>query len=198
MDSVEKHNMAENPSSEMADEVPDVQAARSLPHLTAVLESIQDGLIVIDRDWRCTYVNKTAATLLGTVPGELIGKVIWEALPELQQSRSYRELTLAAERKASVKFEEYCAALQRWYECRCYPVDGGLILFLTDITERKGTEETLKRNRTVLMQAGKMANLGAWSIEFTQNSSELNRGPLQWCDEVYRIFGYEPGSVEGD
>ncbi len=184
--------MARNPNSD----VYGVQAEQDLPQLTAVLESIQDGLVVIDRDWRCTYVNKTAAALFETSPEEPVGTVVWELLPELRQPRPYRELTLATERGVSVQFEEYHAARARWYECRCYPVDRGLILFLTDITERKDTEEALKRNRTVLMQAGKMANLGAWSIEFIQDSGELDTGSLQWCDEVYRIFGYDPGSVD--
>jgi PAS domain S-box-containing protein len=173
-----------------------VQTEQNLPQLRPVLESIHDGLIVLDGSWLCTYVNKAAAAFLQTTPDELTGKTIWEAFPEPERSRLYREFTFAADHHELVKIEEYFAPLHRWYECRCYPINGGLTLFLVDITERKSTEEALKRSRTVLLQAGKMANLGAWSIELTYNVDEINRNPLQWCDEVYRIFGYEPGSVE--
>jgi PAS domain S-box-containing protein len=186
--------MATQSSSETANDL--VQAGQNPPPLAAFLESIQDGLVVLDGNWLCTYVNKAAAAFLKTTPDDCIGKTIWEVFPQSQHSHLRRRLTLVARQKASVRFEGYCAPRQRWYECRCYPIDGGLTLFLVDITERKHTEEALKRSRTVLAQAGKMANLGVWSIEFTRSLDEINLCPLRWCDQVYRIFGYEPGSVE--
>jgi PAS domain S-box-containing protein len=64
-----------------------------------------------------------------------------------------------------------------------------------DITERKRAEEDLKRSESILAQAGEVAHLGAWEIEFTA-SGDVNQNPLRWSDEVYRIFGYAPQSVE--
>jgi PAS domain S-box-containing protein len=69
------------------------------------------------------------------------------------------------------------------------------VLTLRDITERKKAEEALQRSEAVLAQAGKMAQIGAWDIEFS-NYDDLNDNPLRWSDEVYRILGYEPGKVE--
>jgi PAS domain S-box-containing protein len=40
-----------------------------------------------------------------------------------------------------------------------------------------------------------MASLGAWEVDLTR-SAEINENPLIWSDQVYRIYGYEPGSVE--
>ncbi|MGE5359885.1 MAG: PAS domain S-box protein [Bacteroidales bacterium] len=64
-----------------------------------------------------------------------------------------------------------------------------------DITERKRAEDALRRNEATLAQAGKMASLGAWHIDFSQ-AGDVNANPLHWSDEVYRIFGYEPGEVD--
>ncbi len=64
-----------------------------------------------------------------------------------------------------------------------------------DITERKRAEEALKRKEAMLSQAGEMASFGAWEVEFTDHEN-INNNPLRWSDEVYRIFGYSPGSVE--
>ena len=63
-----------------------------------------------------------------------------------------------------------------------------------DITERKRAEETLFRSEALLVQAGQMASLGAWEIEFL-DLRNLNANPLRWSEEVYRIFGYPPGAV---
>lgn len=77
--------------------------------------------------------------------------------------------------------------------------DGGDILgFLAiqrDITRRKQVEEALERSQATLAQAGQMTHLGAWEIEISK-PEDLNANPLRWSDEVYRIFGYEPGAVE--
>ncbi len=64
-----------------------------------------------------------------------------------------------------------------------------------EIAERKRAEDALRRSEAILKQAGQMTHLGAWEIEFL-NQSDVNANPLHWSDEVYRIFGYEPGHVE--
>jgi PAS domain S-box-containing protein len=64
-----------------------------------------------------------------------------------------------------------------------------------DITERRRADEALMRSESILKQAGMMANLGAWVIEFHDHES-IFTNHLDWSDQVYRIFGYEPGSVE--
>lgn len=64
----------------------------------------------------------------------------------------------------------------------------------TDVTEKKNADEAVKRIVTILKQAGLMASLGAWEIEF-ENGYVPDSGNLRWSDQVYRIFGFTPGSV---
>ena len=65
---------------------------------------------------------------------------------------------------------------------------------IADITERKNADEAVKRSVTILKQAGLMASLGAWEIEYEKrNGSDYSN--LRWSDQVYRIFGFAPGSV---
>ena len=66
---------------------------------------------------------------------------------------------------------------------------------ITDITERKQAEEAMRRSEAVLAQAGEMASLGAWWIDYS-NLDDLNANPLHWSPEVFRIFGYLPDEVE--
>ncbi len=115
-----------------------------LPPLEAALTGIDDGLFVLDKDWRCTYVNKAAATFLGSTPRESIGKVVWEALPHARDSRLYEEFVRAVEQKVVVRFEEYHEPFGRWYEWRCYPADGGLTVLLHDTTGHRLIEEAAR------------------------------------------------------
>lgn len=63
-----------------------------------------------------------------------------------------------------------------------------------DITERKRAEEDIRRSEAILNQAGMIANLGVWEIKFVQ-WDDINKNPLYWSDQTYRIFGYTPGSI---
>ena len=64
-----------------------------------------------------------------------------------------------------------------------------------EIRLRRQVEDALRRSEAILKQAGQMARLGAWEIEFL-NRDDPDNNPLRWSEEVYRIFGYEPGGVE--
>ncbi|MDQ7784209.1 MAG: PAS domain S-box protein, partial [Desulfomonilaceae bacterium] len=56
------------------------------------------------------------------------------------------------------------------------------------ITERKRTEAALKENHRRLEQSQRIARIGNWEWD-------TNSGAVYWSDEMYRIFGLEPGSV---
>lgn len=47
-----------------------------------VLERVSDAVYAVDTEWRFTYVNERAETLLDRTEGELLGTVLWDAFPE--------------------------------------------------------------------------------------------------------------------
>ncbi|HBB89386.1 MAG TPA: hypothetical protein DC047_17420 [Blastocatellia bacterium] len=107
-----------------------------------ILESITDNFFAVDKDWRYTYFNKHAEDqlkLLGKVPANLIGKVLWDVFPNptsgAQLHRSMKERTVVTD-------ENYSPRLREWYENRIYPnPDGGLAIFQRYVTDRKVAEE---------------------------------------------------------
>ena len=66
--------------------------------------------------------------------------------------------------------------------------------FMVDITERKRAEEELRRSEMNLAESQRIAHLGSWEWD-------VNSGETLWSDEVFRMYGYEPGAfvpgVEG-
>ena len=117
-----------------------------LAQCEAVIAGIQDGLLVLDKDWRCTYVNEPAAAFLETAADRLIGKVVWEVFPASRYPRLHEEFTRAAEQKVFVRFEEFYEPLGHWYECACYPTDDGLTVVFRDPTSHKQADEALRES----------------------------------------------------
>lgn len=60
-----------------------------------------------------------------------------------------------------------------------------------DITDRKLAEQKLQASQASLANAQRIAHLGNWDYD-------LRSGQIQWSSEVYRIFGFEPGSIRPD
>jgi PAS domain S-box-containing protein len=110
----------------------------------SVLASINDSFVMVDRDWKFVYVNQKAADMYGVAREKLLGRVLWNALPELAVEPYQTRLHQAAESQQEFQAEYFHPPSQRWFEKRIYPSRTGVSIFATDITERKHAEEKLR------------------------------------------------------
>ena len=118
--------------------------------VTGILESITDGFVSLDHDWRYTYVNPTAARLLHQPAAALLGQSLWAVCPPARGSVFERKFRRAVSEQQLVTFEGYYEPLGVWYECHCYPAPDGLSVFFTDTTERKRAEQALRESEARL------------------------------------------------
>ncbi|MCE5279744.1 MAG: PAS domain S-box protein [Planctomycetaceae bacterium] len=102
-------------------------------------------------DYRFLDVNPAFEQLTGLRREEIIGKRVLEVLPQTEQHwiDTYGKVALTGE---ACRFENYSAALGRWYEVFAYqPAPLQFAVIFTDITARKAAENELGiLNRTLV------------------------------------------------
>lgn len=130
------------------------RAARE--QLDRILSSIGEAFFALDADGRFTYVNDRAETLLDHPRHELLGEAIWDVFPGAVGSPFWLQHQRAMDEGAPAEFEEYSALLATWFAVRAYPSEGGLSVFLSDVTERRAL---LARERASAARARGLAAL---------------------------------------
>jgi PAS domain S-box-containing protein len=120
------------------------EAERSRDLLFSVLDRVDDGFVALDKEWRFTYVNQRAATMLGKdKPEVLLHRQIWAEFPEIVDGPIQQAFLRAAETQKLVSMQSHYARLNRWFEYRAYPSQAGLTIYFDDITERMRVQGVL-------------------------------------------------------
>ncbi|HEY6528709.1 MAG TPA: PAS domain S-box protein [Cellvibrionaceae bacterium] len=119
--------------------------------IATTLESVTDGFMRYDRDWRIVYVNLEAERINRLPRSELLGRTLWEVFPVLIGTHFEAEFRRALAEQTTVEFENHYEPFGRWYSIKGYPTaDGGLTTFIRDITEQKCHQEALQRSEARL------------------------------------------------
>ncbi len=169
--------------------------------LASLLSIATDAIILLDREQRILLFNEGAERIFGWKKEEVIGKAIDILLPE-----SFREI----HRRHVDEFAASPVAARRMGERREifglrkggeeFPAEASiakagrgaettLTVVLRDATARKRVEQELRRRERQLEEAQAIAHLGSWEWDVIE-------GTIRWSDEMYRVYGLEPGSVE--
>ena len=107
---------------------------------TQILDSIQDAFFALDNEWCFSYVNDRAAQMWNTAPGLLLGRCLWDLIPNAKTTRLYTEYTRAAREHQPVEFETFAPNLGYWVGINVYPGEAGVSVYFRDITLRKQAE----------------------------------------------------------
>ncbi|HEV2149256.1 MAG TPA: PAS domain S-box protein [Longimicrobiaceae bacterium] len=155
----------------------------------AILESIADGFLALDADWRFAYVNRAAEFLLQRDRAELLGKTFTEAFPD-DVRRVGAELERARREHDVAEFEEFHPSLGSWLEYRAFPADGGLTLYVRDVTDRRVAQEELRTSEERQRVALRAARMAHWDWD-------LRSGVVHWSPEHNRMMGLPAGQSRG-
>lgn len=108
-----------------------------------MLEYVNAGQYFVDNNWRFRYINRKALSLFGRPKEELLGKTLYEINPQFAGTNLEQAFLQARDEGQPVKFEDYYAPRQNWYEIHINPMPEGYAVYLHDIRGRKEFEEQL-------------------------------------------------------
>jgi PAS domain S-box-containing protein len=154
--------------------------------ISYVLETIQDGFVALDAEWRYTYINAAAERMHGRDRYTLLGTPILERFPDYLGTRIEQ-----AFRDASRTHEPGALEVQRsgrWYHLSLFPgPENGLAVYIRDITEHKLWESRLTASEERLRLALDAGSIGVWDLDLASSD-------MTWSDRLYVFHGVSPDS----
>ncbi|MBI5364744.1 MAG: PAS domain S-box protein [Planctomycetes bacterium] len=159
--------------------------------LTTVLESMSDAFVAIDAQWVYTYINSAAARLLQIRREDALGRNCWEVFPQsVGTDFHHRYMRCMAEQKPA-HFEVHYESIDAWYEVHAHPSPEGLVIYFTDIRERKQQQEERRKHREVAEWARVAHEANRFKSEFLSGMSHELRTPLN------SVIGFTQLLVDG-
>ncbi len=143
-----------------------------------LLDSITDGIVSVDRDWRITYLNSVSERLAGRSRESVLGKELWKELPGLDKTpfaQAFRQAMASGSRST---LTDYYPPTDSWFEVRVFPSSAGLVVIIRDITDTRQAEverlRLLAAERTARESAERTAHRLARLQELTAQLSGAN------------------------
>jgi len=154
-------------------------ASRLARRLTTTLESLTDAFFTVDRDWRFTYINAKAVSLLGRSRADMLGQDMRDFVLAAADGLFERECRRAEVEKIPVSLDEHFVPPATWVEVRMYPSEDGMAFIFRDITRRRLDSEQLRLQQAALEAASD-------SISVTNRA-----GRLEWVNPAFAArYGY--------
>jgi PAS domain S-box-containing protein len=176
---------------------------RSEQWLATTLRSIGDAVIATDREGKVTFMNPVAQELTGWREEEAIGRDLAEVFSYRQEGAGAPDIDVVQSvihNGASITFSGETLLVSR--EGREIPIDAkatsirdsnenalGIVLSFLDITERKKTEEALRRSERLLSLKNQIANIFL-TVADEEMFGEVMGVILDFMKCAYGFFGY--------
>jgi PAS domain S-box-containing protein len=153
--------------------------------LADIVQGMTEACFALDKDWRFTFVNDRATTLLHHTREQMIGRSIWQIFHRLVGTPMEANYRRAMAERVPVAFEVFSPVAERWLDIRLFPTAEGLAAFLLDIHARKHTEQALREREEQLRL---YAEHSPAAIAMFDREMKYLVASHRWI-EVYRLGG---------
>jgi len=149
-----------------------------------ILESISDCFYALDKDLRYIYVNKSTEEICGISRNDLIGRMMEEVFPVVNDVSlsKFRQVLME---QTPQQYEVFSKIVNRWGDIYVYPTQEGISVFFHDITEKKALE--MEKERYMKMVEERVAwqqdildlmLVGVWISDHTGKVVTINQAAL--------------------
>ena len=163
----------------------------------AVLDEIDEGFMAFDWEYRFIYVNEAGLRFTARPPADLLGRVLWEVYPYLEEhevGRLYRE---AMELGKPGIIEFISPTTGRWREQRIYPTPSGVSAYARDIDERKRRELERDELAEALLESEERLRFHVENSPMAVIEWDTDFIVTRWAGEAERMFGWTEAEALG-
>ena len=130
----------------------------------SLLDAMRDSLTLIDPGGVILSLNKTAAQRLGRPPKNIIGRCLWDLLPEViaERRKGFVERAVRSRKAIRVK-DEQRGVLEDNVICPVFGLQGKvakIAILARDITEQRKVAEQVKKQEKQLIRSDKLVFMG--------------------------------------
>jgi PAS domain S-box-containing protein len=153
-----------------------------------LFEAMPDGVVTIDPEWRFTFANQRALEILGR--NDIVGGDIFALFPGNARepfSSVYRDTMLT---RAPHAFEAFNAEpLNRWFRVQAKPFEEGIIVFFSDVSERKAAELREQETARRLAEVLELTSDGVFTLDRSWRYTFINSSAKRVIDRDDALLG---------
>jgi two-component system cell cycle sensor histidine kinase/response regulator CckA len=167
--------------------------ARSERTLQSTLDQIATGVCFLDRQWRFTFINKTAQTYIQMSASEVLGKSIWQVLPDGEQSEfgiAYRQ---AMDDGVVTTTRSYFEPMGGWFEATAYPTIGGIAVHIRNVTQDQELRLQLEESSRQLQAQAALLDAARDAIFVRQLDDRIS----YWNQGAEAMYGWAASEAAG-
>ena len=175
------------------------QTEQRLAYQAHVLEHVHDAIVATDDRLVVTLWNRAAESIYGWTAPEALGRDVREVVRSELDPKQRAELL----REVQESGHGTVQTVHHRKDGTTIHIDGsvmalrdeagrvtGYVAVHRDVSASTNTAEQLKKREAQLQEAQHLAHIGSWEWDIATDR-------VVWSDELYRIWGVEPGQFEG-
>ncbi|EHR70855.1 hypothetical protein BurJ1DRAFT_2011 [Burkholderiales bacterium JOSHI_001] len=104
--------------------------------LRHMADSLTEALVVVDRQWKITYVNALTEPYARQSVEQMLGRDLWAVFARAAGTTVQSQLMASVASGKPSTLEVQAPDGQAWFELRVFPSNTGAAVFFSDVTER--------------------------------------------------------------
>ena len=154
-----------------------------------LLQSLSEGVIVLDREWRIIYANDSARRISRIEPHSINGPSHWELYPATvgtPQEIIYRR---SMDERIPLEHEFYYPPYNLWISLQTLPVPSGIAVVYRDVTQLKNVEGQRNQSDRQLQQLFDATTDAVALLDRSYNVTFLNRRARELLSPSGEVLG---------